>query len=60
MLECEAREWIKRYKTKQREIGVLATKAWWSNHVVALEKIRGKDEADKLRKLMREIQNGKA
>ena len=54
MMECEAREWLQRYKAKRREHGVHYANDWWRKTVEDMQKKRGVESVDKLRKLMRE------
>jgi broad specificity phosphatase PhoE len=48
----EARDWIKRYKKKIKEEGKREAYAWWQRTIDEIEKRRGKDEADDLRRRM--------
>lgn len=48
----EARDWIRRYKTKIKAVGKREAYAWWQRTIDDIEKRRGKDEADDLRRRM--------
>ena len=52
MRQCEAREWIKRYRQKIGEVGSEQGKAWWERIKEGIEKKRGKAGLDSLIKLM--------
>lgn len=52
MRQCEAREWLKRYRAKAREDGALDAMNWWRKTVADIERIRGIDAAIELRNLM--------
>jgi hypothetical protein len=52
MLECEAREWVMRYKKKRQEVGRSEAAQWWTDMIAGIEKRRGKPAADELRRLM--------
>lgn len=54
--ECECREWIKRYKLKIKEVGSVKAQSWWIGMTDAMEKTRGKNAVDRLRKDMTEMQ----
>jgi hypothetical protein len=47
--ECEAREWLRRFKNHQRERGTRLANAWWSDTIEKIEKIRGPGAARTLR-----------
>jgi hypothetical protein len=49
MRRCEAREWIRRYKSKAKEIGPMQARGWWADVISDIEKIRGKEAATELR-----------
>jgi hypothetical protein len=56
---CEAREWIKRYKTKTGEVGSVAARSWWLKVCDDIEKRRGKPALDDLKTRMnKEKANG--
>ena len=57
--ECEARDWIRRYKEKQRQVGVNKAIAWWNETISQIERIRGKAAADLLRDDMNKERNAK-
>ena len=52
MKNCEAREWIKRHKTKIGEVGSVAARSWWLQVCDDIEKRRGKEALDDLRARM--------
>jgi len=52
MRQCEAREWLKRYRAKARENGALDAMNWWRKTVADIERIRGIDATIELRNLM--------
>ena len=54
MRQCEAREWVMRYRKKIGEVGSAQAKAWWEQVKVDIEKRRGKAALDSLLKQMRE------
>ena len=56
MRNCEAREWIRRYKEKARTIGLTATATWWQEHLEVIQKIRGESATLDLRRRMTEQQ----
>lgn len=56
MRDCEAREWIKRYKEKALTIGASGAANWWQDHLMAMQKIRGEFATLDLRRRMTEQQ----
>jgi gamma-glutamyl:cysteine ligase YbdK (ATP-grasp superfamily) len=48
----EARDWIRRYKTKIKAVGKREAYAWWQRTIHDIEKRRGKAAADDLRRRM--------
>ena len=56
MRNCEAREWIRRYKDKAKMIGATAASNWWQDQLTALQKIRGESATLDLRRRMTEQQ----
>ena len=56
MRNCEAREWIRRYKAKAKMIGLTATATWWHEQVTAMQKIRGESAILDLKRRMNEQQ----
>jgi hypothetical protein len=52
----EAREWIKRYKRKVKDLGKTRASTWWYEILYDLEKRRGKPATNDLRKRMYELQ----
>jgi hypothetical protein len=55
MREMEAHEWCERYQKKFTEVGQKEARLWWSRIILDIEKKRGKDAADDLRKRMNRI-----
>ena len=49
---CEAREWIRRHKTKIGEVGSVAARSWWLQVCDDIEKRRGRPALDDLRTRM--------
>jgi len=49
MLQCEAREWIKRHRQKTRELGANAAHLWWRGVSYDIARIRGQSAFDALR-----------
>jgi hypothetical protein len=56
MRNCEAREWIRRYKDKAKTIGLKQASDWWQEHLVVMQKIRGESAILDLRRRMTEQQ----
>ena len=56
MRNCEAREWIRRYKEKLRTIGFPDTNIWWQEHLTVMQKIRGESAILDLKRRMNEQQ----
>lgn len=54
MKQSEAREWISRHRTKIGELGFANAQSWWAKVVSDIERIRGKEAADDLRRRMNE------
>ena len=54
MRQCEAREWIKRYRKKIGEVGSEQGSAWWEQVKEDIAKRRGKAELDSLVRQMNE------
>ena len=52
MKTMEAREWVKRYRRKAKELGKIKALAWWSQVYLEIEKRRGSAAAADLRKRM--------
>jgi hypothetical protein len=50
----EARDWIRRYKTKIKAVGKREAYAWWQRTIDDIEKRRGSAAANDLRKRMNE------
>jgi hypothetical protein len=57
MKECEAREWITRYRKKVREEGTGEAMDWWTNTLADIAKKRGQPTADQLRDNMNRLKN---
>ena len=55
--ECEARDWIRRWKEKAKEIGPVRANKWWNETIIQIENIRGKAAADLLRSDMNKERN---
>lgn len=52
MRDCEAREWIARYKKKTEAVGAVAARSWWLQVCDDIEKRRGKTALEDLRQRM--------
>jgi N-formylglutamate amidohydrolase len=52
MKQCEAREWLKRYRAKASTDGAEQANQWWRKTIMDIERIRGLDAATELRHLM--------
>jgi hypothetical protein len=48
MRECEAREWIQRYRDKTNQVGSAMAQHWWEVTKANIAKIRGQDGLDTL------------
>jgi hypothetical protein len=59
MQDCEAREWIKRYREKASTIGAIAASNWWQNHLEAMRRIRGESATLDLRQRMNKFKGKK-
>ena len=57
MRECEAREWITRYRKKVRKEGKGEAMDWWTKTLVDISKKRGQAAADQLRDNMNRLKN---
>jgi hypothetical protein len=57
MRECEAREWITRYRKKVREEGKGEAMDWWTRTLADIAKKRGQKAADQLRDNMNRQKN---
>ena len=57
MKNCEAREWLEKYREKVYEHGATEAKRWWNKTIFDIERIRGKDAANDLRTRMNRIKN---
>lgn len=52
MRQCEAREWLKRYRDKAKTDGAAQVNFWWRKTIMDIERIRGFKAATELRHLM--------
>jgi hypothetical protein len=50
--DCEAREWIARYKKKHLEEGRGEAIEWWNKTIAEIAKKRGQKQADDLKRRM--------
>ena len=57
MRECEAREWITRYRKKVREEGKGEAMDWWTRTLADIAKKRGQAATDQLRDNMNRLKN---
>lgn len=55
--ECEAREWIARYKKRALEYGQSEARGWWDEVCRDIEKRRGKAALAELKRRMNEAQS---
>jgi hypothetical protein len=46
--QTEARDWIRRYRLKAKELGQQQTQLWWLDVKMSLKKRRGQDGLDTL------------
>lgn len=56
MRDCEAREWIKRYREKASTSGAIEASNWWQHHLEQMQRIRGEFATLDLRRRMTEQQ----
>jgi hypothetical protein len=56
-MECEAREWIRMFNDIKATKGLEAASGWWGNTISNIEKRRGKDSAEQLRRKMNELRS---
>ena len=54
MRVMEAREWVKRYRKKAKDLGKIKASIWWSKVCSDIERRRGSAAAADLRKQMNE------
>jgi hypothetical protein len=54
---CEAREWIARYRKRQLEDGKGEALTWWHKTLADIAKRRGQEAADELRQRMNRFAN---
>jgi hypothetical protein len=59
MKNCEAREWINRYKDKARMTSAIEASNWWQDHLEHMRRIRGESATLDLRRRMTEQQKVK-
>ena len=59
MNQTEAQEWIRRYKTKAKELGNPKALMWWQLTLEDIAKRRGQQAADDLRNRMNLLKNKK-
>lgn len=57
MKTMEAREWIKRYRKKVKDLGKMNASGWLSQVLLDIEKKRGLTAANDLRRRMNEIRS---
>lgn len=55
MREAEAREWIKRYQEKAKEVGPNDARIWWDRTINHIRRLRGDDAAFDLRQRMNRL-----
>ena len=61
MKQCEAREWISRYKKKTIELGFGNAQLWWAKVKSDIEKRRGTEAMqDLVNRMTKERENGKS
>jgi len=60
MRDCEAREWIARYRAKQKQAGRVAAWTWWQDTLADISKRRGEKAAEDLRQRMNRNINEKS
>ena len=61
MKQCEAREWISRYKKKTIELGFGNAQLWWAKVKSDIEKRRGTQAMhDLVNRMKKEQENGKS
>ena len=61
MKQCEAREWINRYKMKAIEQGSGSAQLWWAKVKSDIEKRRGHEAMlDLVNRMTKERENGKS
>ena len=58
--DCEAREWIARYRKKQLEEGKGEAIEWWNKTIKDIAAKRGQDAADDLKKRMNTVKDKNA
>jgi len=55
--ECEAREWLRRFDEQKKLRGVAKANQWWVMTIKDIERRRGIEAADTLRKNMNRIRD---
>lgn len=58
--DCEAREWIARYRKKQLEEGKGEAIEWWNKTIKDIAAKRGQDAAEDLKKRMNTVKDKNA
>jgi hypothetical protein len=58
--DCEAREWIARYRKKQLEEGKGEAIEWWSKIIKEIAAKRGQAAADDLKRRMNTVKDNNA
>jgi hypothetical protein len=53
--QCEARDWVRRFREIKAKKGVKAANQWWRQTLERIEKHRGKQSVDKLRRDMNDV-----
>jgi hypothetical protein len=57
MRNCEARDWIRRYREKMKEVGPNEARRWWDRTIEHIARLRGQDAADDLKNRMNKEKN---
>jgi len=53
--ETEAKEWIRRYRDKAKEVGANDARIWWDRTINHISRLRGEDAAFDLRQRMNRL-----
>jgi len=56
-MECEAKHYLKMFNQMKSEHGLEAASGWWGRTISSIEKRRGKDSAEQLRRKMNELRS---
>jgi len=56
-METEAKHWIRIFNDIKATKGLEAAAGWWGNTISSIEKKRGKDSAEQLRRKMNELRS---